>query len=98
MDVESLKISICGVQITIIHRSLQREKRDAWTPEVTQQNIQLRTEIKNTNPQERIKYFDIMLHGINNQIVSLTKICFTLMRVLSVGLYSFSEIHINLIL
>ena len=39
-----------------------------------------------------------MLHGINNQIVSLTKICFTLMRVLSVGLYSFSEIHINLIL
>jgi len=25
-DDESLKISICGVQITIIHRSFQREK------------------------------------------------------------------------
>jgi len=31
-DDESLKISICGVQITIIHRSFQREKprRKTW--------------------------------------------------------------------
>jgi hypothetical protein len=38
-----------------------------------------------------------MLHGINNQIFSLAKIIFTFMRVFNVGLYSFSEIHINLI-
>jgi hypothetical protein len=63
-DVERLKISICGVQITITHTSLQREK--TTTQNVmhehlrlcfVKQNNQLRSEIKGTNPQERIKYF-----------------------------------------